>query len=63
MTRIIARNWLKGVYDNYEVRIEHYGGNNPEITSTGYGPSDSYYREIKVTLEGSGLFSYAAFRG
>lgn len=56
-----CKELAKGVYDNYEVRIEHYGGNNPEITSTGYGPSDSYYREIKVTLEGSGLFSYAAF--
>src|SRR3989338_2264942 len=56
-----CKELAKGVYDNYEVRIEGFGGRNPEITSTGYGPSDSYYREIKVTLEGSGLFSYAAF--
>ncbi len=56
-----CKELAKGVYDNYEVRIEGFGGSNPEIISTGYGPSDSYYREIKVTLEGSGLFSYAAF--
>ncbi len=56
-----CKELAKGVYDNYEVRIEGVGESNPEITSTGYGASDSYYREINANLIRSGLFSFAAF--